>query len=327
MFKLISGRILQGFGVLVAVSLIAFIGIYAIGDPTSLLVDPQSTQQDVEQVRRNLGLDQPMWRQYATFVESLARGDFGRSFATHEPAMRMILDRLPATLELAFAAIVLAIVVGVPAGLAAGTRPGSRLDRVVMTVSILGFSLPTFWVGLMLILVFAVNLGWLPSFGRGEVGSWFGLHSSLFTLDGLHHILLPAVNLALFPMALVARLTRSGAREALELDFVRFARAKGVSRRRIVFVHILKYISVPIVTMIGMQLGLLVAFAIVTETVFSWPGTGKLLIESIGRLDRPVVVAYLLVIVSIFVLLNLLTDLAYLLLDPRVRFDAGARAE
>lgn len=327
MVKLIVGRILQGFGVLAAVSLIAFVGIYAIGDPTSLLIDPQSTQHEVEQVRRNLGLDQPLWRQYVLFVRSLAAGDFGRSFATHEPAMRMILERLPATLELALAAITLAIVVGIPAGLAAGTHPGSRLDRIVMTVSILGFSLPTFWVGLMLILVFAVNLGWLPSFGRGEVGSWLGIHSSLFTLDGLRHILLPALNLALFPMALVARLTRSGAREALQLDFVRFARAKGVAEHRVVFVHILKYIAVPIVTMIGMQLGLLVAFAIVTESVFSWPGTGKLLIESIGRLDRPLVVAYLLVIVSIFVVLNLLTDLVYLVLDPRVRFAAASQSE
>jgi peptide/nickel transport system permease protein len=325
--KLIIDRLLQGAGVLFAVSLIAFVGIYAIGDPTVLLIDPQSTQREIDLVRHNLGLDLPMWQQYVLFLKSLALGDFGRSFATHEPAMRMILDRLPATLELAFAAMFLAVVVGIPAGLVAGTHPDSRFDRTVMTASILGFSLPTFWIGLMLILLFAVTLGWLPSFGRGAIGEHFGIHSSLFTLDGLRHILMPAVNLALFPMALVARLARSGARDALRLDFVRFARAKGVSERRIVFVHVLKYIAVPIVTMIGMQFGLLIAFAIVTESVFSWPGTGKLLIEAIGRLDRPVVVAYLLVIVSIFVLLNLVTDLVYIVLDPRVRFDGAAGSE
>jgi peptide/nickel transport system permease protein len=327
MSKLIFNRLIQGIIVLFVVSLIAFIGIYAIGDPTSLLVDPQSTPQEIAQVRRNLGLDLPLWRQYFVFVESLLVGDFGRSFSTHEPAMRMILERLPATLELAFAAIALAVVIGVPAGIFAGSRPGGRFDRAVMTVSILGFSLPSFWVGLMMIMVFAVDLGWMPSFGRGATASLLGVTSSLFTLDGLHHILMPALNLAFFPMALLARLARSGTREAMMLDFVKYARAKGLRERRIIFIHVLKYISVALVTVIGMQFGLLIAFAIVTETVFSWPGTGKLLIESIGLLDRPVVVAYLLVIVTIFVIINLVTDLIYTWLDPRVRFGTGAFAE
>jgi len=320
--KLVVGRVLQGAGALFVVSLIAFLGIFAIGDPTVLLIDPQSTQREIEHVRRNLGLDQPLWQQYLLFVGNALRGDFGMSFSTHEPAMRLILDRLPATLELAIAAMTLAVAVGVPAGLAAGSRPGSRLDRAIMTASILGFSLPTFWVGLMLILVFAVTLGWLPSFGRGATATWFGVTSSLFTLDGLRHILLPALNLSLFPMAFVARLVRSGTKEALGLDFVKFARSKGLSEARVVFVHMLKYIAIPVVTMIGMQLGLLIAFAIVTESVFSWPGTGKLLIDAIAQLDRPVVVAYLLVTVSIFIVLNLVTDVLYTLLDPRVRFDA-----
>ena len=233
--------------------------------------------------------------------------------------MDVILTRLPATLELAFAAMVIAVVLGVPLGLVAGAFPDTGLDRGLVTASIFGFSMPTFMVGLALILVFSVWLGWLPSTGRGDVGTILGVSSSLFTLDGLRHLVLPATNLALFPMAFVIRLVRSGMIEAMDLDFVRFARAQGHPDGWIIRNHVLKYIAIPIVTVVGMQFGLLIAFAVVTESIFAWPGVGRLIIEAIQRLDRPLVVAYIMVVVTLFVIINIVVDLIYSLLDPRVR--------
>ena len=243
----------------------------------------------------------------------------GRSFAYSEPALKLIAERFPATMELALSAMVMAIFVGIPLGMWAGLYPHSISGRTIMAGSILGFSLPTFWVGLMLIMVFAVMLGILPASGRGEMGEFLGLHSSLFTLDGLTHLLLPAFNLALFKMSLVIRLTRAGMRETMLQDYIKFARAKGLRTRRVIFVHALKNILIPVVTVLGLEFGSVVAFALVTESVFSWPGMGKLIIDSIGVLDRPVVVAYLVFIVFLFVLINLVVDLLYSLLDPRVR--------
>jgi peptide/nickel transport system permease protein len=224
-------------------------------------------------------------------------------------ALELILQHMPATLELAFAAFILAIVFGIPLGMYAGLKPESPASRAIMAGSILGFSLPTFWVGLMLIMVFAVMLGWLPSTGRGDFMTW----------DGLRHLALPALNLALFKMALVTRLARAGTREAALQDYVKFARAKGLSSRRVVLVHVLKNILIPVVTVLGLELGGLIAFSVVTETVFAWPGMGKLLIDSIQRLDRPVIVAYLVITVLMFVVINLVVDLLYSALDPRVR--------
>jgi peptide/nickel transport system permease protein len=226
---------------------------------------------------------------------------------------------MPATMELAFLAMLISIVLGVPLGLYAGLRPASWFSKTVMAGSILGFSLPTFWVGLMLIMVFAVQLGWLPASGRGETVSVLGVPLSFLTVDGLRHLLLPALNLALFNIALVIRLTRAGAQEALQQDYVRFARAKGLKNSRIIGVHVLKNILIPIVTVVALQFGSLIAFAIVTETVFAWPGMGKLIIDSIRVLDRPVIVAYLMLIVTLFIVINLVVDLLYSLLDPRVR--------
>src|SRR6185503_18700717 len=228
-------------------------------------------------------------------------------------------ERLPATLELAAAAMVLAIVIGIPLGLVAGLRPHSFIGRTIMAGSILGFSLPTFWVGLVLIMVFSVQLGWLPPNGRGETVMLLGIPVSFLTVDGLRHLAMPALNLALFKLSLLVRLTRAGAREALLQDYVRFARAKGLSASRVIGVHVLKNILIPIVTVIGLELGSVIAFAIVTESIFAWPGTGKLLIDSINQLDRPVIVAYLMVIVAIFIAINLVVDIAYSMLDPRVR--------
>jgi peptide/nickel transport system permease protein len=239
--------------------------------------------------------------------------------------MQLILERMPATLELAVAAMLIAIVLGIPLGLWAGLKPDSVAGKTIMAGSILGFSLPTFWVGLMLIMVFSIQLGWLPSNGRGPTQDLFGVPVSFLSWDGVKHLIMPATNLALFKLSLIIRLTRAGTREALVQDYVKFARAKGLTDARVIGVHVLKNIMIPIITVIGLEFGSVVAFAIVTETIFAWPGMGKLLIDSIHVLDRPVIVAYLLIIVAFFVVINLLVDLGYSVLDPRVRL-AEARS-
>ena len=302
-------RILQSVVVVLVMSLVVFVGVHVVGDPVHILISDEMTQEEIDRFIRQLGLDRPLHEQYLHFLANAARGDLGNSFVHGEPALKLILDRMPATLELASAAFLLAIVVGIPLGMYAGLKPESPASRAIMAGSILGFSLPTFWVGLMLIMVFAVMLGWLPSTGRGEFLTW----------DGLRHLVLPAINLALFKMALVTRLARAGTREAALQDYVKFARAKGLSPARVVLVHVLKNILVPVVTVLGLELGGLIAFSVVTETVFAWPGMGKLLIDSIQRLDRPVVVAYLVITVLMFVVINLVVDLLYAALDPRVR--------
>jgi peptide/nickel transport system permease protein len=318
-------RLLQSVAVLVAMSLLVFVGVYAIGNPVDILINPQADQEDIERAIKGLGLDKPLWEQYLVFVRQALAGDLGKSFAFNVPAIQLILERMPATLELASAAMLIAVALGLPLGLWAGLKPRSVAGRTIMTGSILGFSLPTFWVGLMLIMVFSVHLGWLPSNGRGPTTDLLGVPVSFLSWAGLRHLALPATNLALFNLALVIRLTRAGTREALVQDYVKFARAKGLSNARVVGVHVLKNISIPIVTVIGLQFGSLIAFAIVTETIFAWPGMGKLLIDSINVLDRPVIVAYLLIIVTLFIVINLLVDLLYSVLDPRVRL-ADARA-
>ena len=315
-------RLLQSLALIAVMSVIVFFGVNIVGDPVWLLVNPQMDQKDIEEAVRALGLDRPVWEQYLYFVSGALRGDLGRSFIFGEPALRVITDRMPATLELALAALIIAVAAGIPLGLYAGLKPESFASRAIMAGSIVGFSLPTFWVGLMLIMVFAVMLGWLPSTGRGDTATYFGITSSLFTLDGLSHILLPAFNLALLKMSLVIRLTRAGAREALQQDYIKFARAKGLSRRRIVGVHLLKNILIPVVTVVGLEFGNLVAFSVVTETIFAWPGMGKLLINAIQSLDRPVIVAHLIIIVLMFVLINFVVDVLYTVLDPRVRIGA-----
>jgi peptide/nickel transport system permease protein len=239
--------------------------------------------------------------------------------------VQLIFERMPATVELALCAMLMAIFLGIPLGLIAGMKPDAWFSKTIMAGSILGFSLPTFWVGLMLIMVFSVLLGWLPSTGRGHTTLLFGVPVSFLNWDGLTHLMMPALNLALFKLSLLIRLTRAGTREAMLQDYVKFARAKGLSMRRIVGVHVLKNILIPIVTVIGLEFGSLIAFAIVTETIFAWPGMGKLLIDSINVLDRPVIVAYVLIIVCMFVVINLVVDILYSLLDPRVRL-AEARA-
>jgi len=312
-------RLMQSIVVLFVMSALVFVGVYAIGNPVDILINPQADQEDIERAIKGLGLDKPLWEQYLVFLQRAAAGDLGKSFAFNVPAIQLILERMPATLELATAAMVIAIVLGIPLGLLAGLKPESLGARTIMAGSILGFSLPTFWVGLMLIMVFSVHLGWLPSNGRGPTTDLLGIPVSFLSWAGLRHLVLPATNLALFNLALVIRLTRSGTREAMLQDYVKYARAKGLSDARVIGVHVLKNISIPIVTVTGLQFGALIAFAIVTESIFAWPGMGKLLIDSINVLDRPVIVAYLLIIVTLFIAINLAVDLLYSVLDPRVR--------
>jgi peptide/nickel transport system permease protein len=325
MLAYILRRLAQSALVLFVMSALVFAGVYAIGNPIDILINPQADQAEIAQATAALGLDKPLPLQYWHFVVSAFAGELGRSFASNVPAVDLILQRMPATIELALSAMVIAIVLGLPLGLFAGLKPDTTAAKTIMAGSILGFSLPTFWVGLMLIMVFSVWLGWLPPTGRGETVNVLGIEVSFLTVDGLRHLFMPALNLALFKLALLIRLTRAGTREAMVQDYVRFARAKGVSERRIVRVHVLKNILIPIVTVIGLEFGSVIAFAIVTETIFAWPGMGKLLIDSINVLDRPVIVAYLLVIVVMFVFINLVVDLLYTALDPRVRL-RGVRA-
>lgn len=317
-------RLLQTVGVLLAVSLVVFIGLYAVGNPAEILLPDDATEAERQAAIIALGLDRPIWVQYAVFLKNAVTGDLGTSFVYNTPSITLILQRFPATLELALSALFIAIVLGAPLGLYAGLHPGTRLDRTIVTGSILGFSLPNFWQGLMLILVFSIGLGWLPSSGRGQTGTLFGIETSFATWDGIKHLILPATNLALFKLALVIRLTRAQVRETMPLDFVKFARAKGISETRIVGVHVAKTIAAPIVTVIGMELGSVIAFAVITESIFAWPGMGKLIIDSINKLDRPVVAAYLLVITFMFIMINLIVDLLYTALDPRVRLGGKA---
>ena len=315
-------RLIQALFVVLAMSVIVFIGVHVIGNPVDILISPEADQAERARIIAALGLDQPLWKQYLLFVNDALHGNLGRSFVFNEPALRLIAQRMPATMELAVTAVLMSVVLGIPLGLYAGLYPEGVAGRTILAGSILGFSLPTFWVGLMLIMVFAVQLGWLPSTGRGATAELFGIQWSFLTLDGLRHLLLPALNLSLFNISLVLRLTRAGVRETLPMDFIKFARAKGLSPARVIFVHVLKNIMIPVVTVIGLELGSTIAFAVVTESVFAWPGMGKLIIDSINVLDRPVIVAYLMMIVLLFVVINLVVDLIYTVLDPRVRLEA-----
>ena len=319
MTAFILRRSLQSIVVLFIMSLIVFVGVNLVGDPVDMLINPEADQAEIDRVISDLGLDRPVSEQYWYFVVNAFQGDLGRSFIFGEPALKLIVQRMPATMELALVSLLMAVVFGIPLGIYAGLKPNSKFSKTIMAGSILGFSMPTFWVGIILIMFFSVHLGWLPSTGRGDVATYFGVTSSAFTLDGLSHIFLPAFNLALFKLSSVIRLARAGTREVILQDYIKFARAKGLAESRVVRIHLLKNIMIPVITIIGLEFGSLIAFSTVTETVFAWPGMGKLIIDSIYNLDRPVVVAYLMIIVVIFVMLNLIVDILYSVLDPRVR--------
>jgi len=319
MIAFVLRRLLQAAGIVLVMSVVVFLGVHAIGNPIDVLIDPAATQAMRAAIIKQYGLDQPLWRQYFVFLDATLHGDFGSSFIFRLPVLPLILSRLPATLELATTAILIATVLGVPLGIWAGYRPDSRSSRAIMALSVAGFSVPTFWVGLLLILAFAVELRWLPSGGRGAIGEILGLRSSAFTWNGWQHLLLPAINLSLFNLGLLIRLVRAGTEEVLSSEHVRFARAQGLPERQVITLHVLKNIGIPVITVFGLEFGSTLAFAVVTETVFNWPGMGKLIIESITSLDRPVMVAYLILVVLMFVLINLVVELTYGLLDPRVR--------
>lgn len=324
MLSTIIRRLLQTVVVVLVMSALVFAGLYLVGDPVSMLASPEATDAERELIRQSLGLNLPLWHQYFIFLSKAVHLDFGNSFLTGEPAMRLILERMPATLELATVAMLLSLLIGVPLGIYAGLKPESVSARSIMTGSVLGFSLPNFWVGLMLIMVFAVMLGWLPAGGRGPVESFGPIQLSVFSLEGWRNLILPAATIATAKCALIIRVTRAATRECLPLDYIKFARAKGLTERRVLGLHLLKNILIPIITIGGLEYGQVFAFAVVTETVFSWPGMGKLLIDSIITLDRPVVVAYLMLTVVFLALLNLAVDIAYTILDPRVRLGGGS---
>jgi peptide/nickel transport system permease protein len=312
-------RLMQAAVVMIVIAALVFVGVFAIGNPIDVLISPDVTQQIRLDTIARYGLDKPLWEQFLGFLSRHVRADFGRSFVFNMPVLELILSRLPATLELTLAAVLGATLLGVPLGMYAGYRPDSPVSRVVMGLSVLGFSVPTFWIGLVLILTFAVWLGVLPAGGRGDTVTVFGIGWSFLTLNGLQHLLLPAVNLSLFKLAMMMRLARAGTREIIMTDTVKFARASGQSEWTILRRHVLRLISIPIVTVFGLEFGSTLAFAVVTETIFSWPGVGKLIIESIQSLDRPVMVAYLMLVAFLFIVINFLIDIAYAALDPRLR--------
>jgi peptide/nickel transport system permease protein len=314
-------RLMQSVVVLLLMSFLVFFGIFAVGNPVDILIPPDATQADRDRAIAALGLDRPIWDQYGRFLGNAVQGNLGRSFVFHEDALRLILERVPATLELAMMSLLITVFIGIPLGIWAGLKPDALSSKTIMAGSILGFSVPTFWQGLVFIMIFAVFLGWLPASGRGQTREIFGIAMSFLTWDGIKHLILPAINLSLFKCAMITRLTRAGTREVLLTDYVKFARAKGLKRSRILGVHVFKNITIPIVTVLGMEFGRVIAFAVVTETIFAWPGMGKLIIDSIGVLDRPVIVAYMLIIVTLFIVINLVVDLLYSFLDPRVRLE------
>jgi peptide/nickel transport system permease protein len=302
---------------------IAFMLFQYVGDPVSLMLGQDATQEDRTRLREQLGLDQPFVVQYAKFIANAVQGEFGISLRQGRKVSDLIRERLPATLELSIAAAVLAIVIGVPMGVYTALRRNSWLSQVFLAVSLLGVSLPTFLIGILLILIFAVLLGWLPSFGRGEVVSLGWWTTGFLTVEGWKHLILPALTLSLFQLTLIMRLVRSEMLEVLRTDYIKFARARGLTRRAIHFGHALKNTLIPVITITGLQLGGIIAFAIVTETVFQWPGMGLLFIQAVQSADIPVMAAYLCLISLIFVLINLVVDLLYFLVDPRLRTGLG----
>jgi peptide/nickel transport system permease protein len=319
MLGFVIQRLLQSVVVMFAMSLLVFIGVFAVGNPIDLLISPDAHQEIRAQTIARYGFDRPLYVQYLAFLGRLAQGDFGQSLVFNMPVLELILSRLPATLELTLAAVAGAALVGIPLGMYAGCRPEGPLARLIMALSVIGFSVPTFWVGLVLIYTFAVSLGWLPAGGRGETVALLGTEWSFLTSSGLKHLLLPALNLSLFKLALMIRLARAGTREAMLSDTVKFARATGQSEWTVVRCHVLRLISIPLVTVFGLELGSTLSFAVVTETIFSWPGMGKLIIDAIFSLDRPVMIAYLILVAFFFILINLVIDIAYIGLDPRLR--------
>jgi peptide/nickel transport system permease protein len=323
MLAFILRRLLQSAAVMAVVAFIAFGLFNFTGDPVAFMLGQDATAEERSRLRGELGLDQPSYVQFGRFVANAAQGEFGLSLRQGRPVTVLLKERLPATLELAIAAALLALAVGIPMGVYAALRRGSWLAHLFLTLSLVGVSLPTFLIGILLILVFAVLLGWLPSFGRGETVTLGWWTTGLLTTSGLKALILPAVTLSLFQMTLIMRLVRAEMLEVLRTDYIRFARARGLTDHAIHFGHALRNTLVPVITIIGLQLGAIIAFAIITETVFQWPGMGLLFIQAVNFADIPVMAAYLCFIALVFVVINLVVDLLYYLVDPRLRVERG----
>ena len=326
MFAFVLRRLAQAVVVMLAVGLIAFSLFRFVGDPVQFMLGQDATPEDVARITKLLGLDRPFYVQYASFVERAVQGDFGLSLRQAQPVSRLIAERLPATLELSFVAALFALFGGISMGVYTALRRQSWLSQLMLAISLIGVSLPTFLIGILLILVFAVLLGWLPSFGRGEtiqLGWW---STGFLTASGLKSLILPAITLGLFQMTLIQRLVRSEMLEVLRTDYIKFARARGLTDRAVHFGHALKNTLVPVITITGLQLGAIIAFSIITETVFQWPGMGLLFIQAVGFADIPVMAAYLCLIALFFVFINLVVDLLYYAVDPRLRIDRAVAA-
>ena len=321
MLAFVIRRLLQSVLVMLAVAFIAFSLFNFVGDPVSLMLPPEATQQDREEVRKTLGLDQPFYVQFKVFITNALQGNFGISLRLGRPVSALLAERLPATLELAFAAAIIGLFIGIPMGVYTALKRDSWISRVLLTTSLIGVSLPNFLIGIFLILIFAVWLGWLPSFGRGDVTQLAFWSTGLLTVTGLKALVLPSITLSFYPVTLIMRLVRSEMMEVLRTDYIKFARARGLTNRSVHFGHALKNTLVPVITITGLQLGGVIAFAIVTETVFQWPGMGLLFIQAVQFADIPVMAAYLCLIGFIFVVINLIVDMLYFVVDPRLRVE------
>ena len=320
MFKYFLKRLAQMVVTLFIVSILVFVLANFIGDPVNMLVSPKAPPEVREQVREELGLNRPILEQYVSFVTNALKGDFGKSYIYKVDVLSLIAQRVPATLELVLVSVVLALVISIPLGVYAGAFPKRKSSTLVMGGSILGISLPSFFIGIMLIYIFSLKLHWFPSSGRGATAPFLGMNFSLFAPGGLKYIILPALTLSVTNIASLVRLTRAGVMENMRQDYIKFARAKGVSTRKVLFGHALKNALIPVITVFGMEIGSLIAFTTVTETIYSWPGLGKLLIDSINSVDRPVIVAYLILTTVLFVFINFVVDLLYTVIDPRIEF-------
>jgi peptide/nickel transport system permease protein len=310
---------MQALAVMLVVGFIAFSLFQFVGDPVLAMVGQDATPAEIQSLRQDLGLDKPFYVQFAKFVENAVQGEFGISYRQGRKVSTLLKERIPATLELSFAAAVLALAIGIPMGVYTALKRKGVLSNILLGVSLIGVSLPTFLIGILLILVFAVALKWLPSYGRGDVIAIGGWTSGLFTIDGLKHLVLPSITLCLFQLTLIMRLVRSEMLEVLRTDYIKFARARGLSDRAIHFGHALKNTLVPVITIAGLQIGAIIAFALITETVFQWPGTGLLFIQAVATADIPIMSAYLCLIALVFVVINLIVDLLYFAVDPRLR--------
>jgi peptide/nickel transport system permease protein len=321
MLAFIIQRLLQSVLVMLTVGFIAFSLFNFVGDPVSLMLPPEATQADRDEVRKSLGLDQPFYVQFGTFLGNAVQGNFGISLRLGRPVSQLLVERLPATLELAMTAAVFGLLVGIPMGVYTALKRDKWTSKVLLTGSLVGVSLPNFLIGIFLILIFAVWLGWLPSFGRGEttaIGFWT---TGFLTTEGRKAIILPAITLGFYPITLIMRLVRAEMLEVLRTDYIKFARARGLTNNAVHFGHALKNTLVPVITITGLQLGAIIAFAIITETVFQWPGMGLLFIQAVQFADIPVMAAYLCLIGFIFVVVNLVVDLLYFAVDPRLRVE------